>query len=843
MTRRWRAIVAAAAALALAGCECEPAPGADGGQEPMEDAFIPMASCDGSTLPECQPDPCEVDPSLPECQPVPTSVLPRPSRSTTIDIDRDNTIVAMVDPGDGSLSVFSTSDNERLSNIDTGAEPSSVVIHPDGTTAFVANQADATVVRIRDIDTGSPTRDGTVDVGSEPTGLALSPTGALLFVAEWAESRVSVIDTSTMSVTTTFPVRSPYAIAVTNDLDDDDSDESVVVPEFFGRPNAEGEVSNEGRTGFVQIRPLSSLSSEGGVSLAPIRTGFPDAASSDAAFANQLFGVTINGTRAFVTSLSAAPERPNGFGRTVHSVVYVIDLATNTILTDETHNLARLVEDNVPEGPARNHLADIVGLDFIANVAYVVSRGGDGVQRLDYGADPIGFGFPGVPQIDLNVQPAGETQRCQMPTGIVTTIGAGVGGTTRRAFVSCQITRQLGVIALSTQSLVALTESSQIPPGEAAVNRGRRFFFTGRGRWANESWSSCASCHPGGLTDGVTWRFGFGPRQSTSLDGSFSHPTDGAPVEHRVLNWTANFDEVHDFERNTRGTSGGKGAITSGDCSSLAAETRTDISTTAPAGAPMRELARQAGSCVPDDWDEVEAYMRTIRPPRARRGLDSGAIARGRTLFEQGCASCHGGGGWTVSERFWTPSAAENTRLTTASLSALPAFDSVLRHYTTHIGVQPAGFDAVADGIDDPATPPPDGRAPPHIGCAIRDVSTFGVRSADGTLNEALTAPLEQREGSVLGAPSRALGGAGFNVPSLYGLSLGAPFFHHGQAATLEEVLDPDGPFGAHVTAVNGDPAYLSTPGERADLLAFLLSIDATTPLVAVPAGFDLCSE
>ena len=45
------------------------------------------------------------------------------------------------------------------------------------------------------------------------------------------------------------------------------------------------------------------------------------------------------------------------------------------------------------------------------------------------------------------------------------------------------------------------------------------------------------------------------------------------------------------------------------------------------------------------------------------------------------------------------------------------------------------------------------------------------------------------------------------------------------------------------MTAVNGDPAYLSTAGERADLLAFLLSIDATTSLVAVPAGFDICTE
>jgi len=47
---------------------------------------------------------------------------------------------------------------------------------------------------------------------------------------------------------------------------------------------------------------------------------------------------------------------------------------------------------------------------------------------------------------------------------------------------------------------------------EAPVNKGRRFFFTGRARWANEAWSSCGSCHGDGLSDNVTWRFAAGPR-------------------------------------------------------------------------------------------------------------------------------------------------------------------------------------------------------------------------------------------------------------------------------------------------------------------------------------------
>ena len=35
----------------------------------------------------------------------------------------------------------------------------------------------------------------------------------------------------------------------------------------------------------------------------------------------------------------------------------------------------------------------------------------------------------------------------------------------------------------------------------------------------------------------------------------------------------------------------------------------------------------------------------------------------------------------------------------------------------------------------------------------------------------------------------RAQGRGGYNVPSLYGVALGAPYLHHGQAATLTELF------------------------------------------------------
>src|SRR5262245_62542750 len=83
----------------------------------------------------------------------------RPSRSSTIAISEDDARVAMVNPDDGSLSVFQTSDNTRTAKLATGGNPSSVVIAPDGKTAYVANRADGTVVRVSGIDGGTPKLD------------------------------------------------------------------------------------------------------------------------------------------------------------------------------------------------------------------------------------------------------------------------------------------------------------------------------------------------------------------------------------------------------------------------------------------------------------------------------------------------------------------------------------------------------------------------------------------------------------------------------------------------------------------------------------------------------------
>lgn len=782
-----------------------------------------LAACGGEVEPQDSPDADVVVPDAPDEE---VAVLRRPSKSGTIAITGDDRFVLMVNPEADTLSVFDTESDTRAAVVQVGDEPSAVVIHPDDTTAFVALRGTATVVKVTGLDTATPQLAGSVEVGSEPTGLALSPTGARLYVAEWAEGRVAVIDTQAMAETAAIDApRNPRGVAVTNDGDQDDDDELIIVPEFYGEPTGT-EGTDTSRTGRVRIYSAETLVPGDPIVLAGLDSGFAPAGATDPTtvptMPNQLWTATVIGTKIYVPSISASPAPPVSFQSNVQPVVYVGDLATRTEDRGPagTVNLARLVRDQIPEGTTRFFLADIVDIAFVGDaVMYVVSRGADVLQRvaLDPTDGPT-LGSTQNFQIDLNVVPAGATQRCQNPTGVV------IGHDTNRAYVNCWGTRQLGVVDLSTQALATTVEAAPISVAEADAQAGLHFYFTARGRWSNNAWSDCGSCHPDGLSDNITWHFAAGPRQSTSMDGSYSHGP-GAQQQ-RIFNWTGIFDEMHDFERNTRDVSGGLGAVTTaaaGSCGTLAAETPVGL-----AGGLGRPVAGDQ-SCN-TDWDKIEAFARTIRPPRALRGLDAAAVARGRALFGEddgagaGCVRCHGGAGWTASRLYFTPSATGNGELTGAAFTPPAAWPASAQFawsfHTVQIANQPATT-VFGAGEPEAAT-----IAPPQVACVLRNVGTFGG------------AAVEVKNFAVNGAPgARAQGRLGYNVPSLYGLALGAPYLHHGQAADLQELFD-DPAWAQHATAGNpnwltGDAAAVAQ--RKADLISFLLSIDADEAEQALP--------
>ena len=177
---------------------------------------------------------------------------------------------------------------------------------------------------------------------------------------------------------------------------------------------------------------------------------------------------------------------------------------------------------------------------------------------------------------------------------------------------------------------------------------------------------------------------------------------------------------------------------------------------------------------------------------------------------------------------YFIPSSETNTALATQPFDVLstlipPTFNS----HTTQIAPQPA----ITDTFTGPAEPNP--VPPKQVACVLRSIGTFGV-PGDIAATDALK---KKADGT------RAQGRGGYNVPSLYGLALGAPYLHHGQATSLEDLFT-DPKWANHLRA--GNPVFLTTGDpeqQKRDLISFLLSIDATTQTFDIPLGFDACES
>ena len=801
------------------GCNADAPVCGPGGNNGCPDGQVCNATCT-----------CEAPPPPP-----PANLLRRPSRSSAVDITTDDARVAMVNADDGSLSIFTvgTAGSEaREARVNTSAaahpEPLAVVLHPSNTVAFVANRGAGTVARIGGIGTAAPTLMGEIPMAGEPVGLALSPTGAHLFATDWVAGVVVVIDTATFTVERRINVGgNPYAIAVTNDGDNDDADEKVYVTQFFGRHRAEAD--DEGAQGVVQVFGAGEDRVAREILLAPLTECFVGGDVTSGCFPNQLFSIVIHRNRAYVTSVAAGPEAPVNFAHNMQALVSVIDLADNAEIPALARNLNTFVkaqqDADGDENQGRRFTNVINGIAFVnneADIGYVTAGASDIVVRLEYNADnSVAFGA----QQAFNI-PVG-----QYPIGLVTRHGTpGVGD----AFVANRVSRDLSVLSFRNQNEARRVESTSKPTEGSAefdVWKGQRFFFTSTAIWSKEGWGSCAACHPHGLTDNVTWSFPAGPRQTVSLDGQYA-PND--PSDMRALNWTAIFDETHDFELNTRTVSGGKGTLNAAD--------GTPINSPAGSAGPFTNLTiggrvenhqalngslrAVAGdptvcsgpSCI--DFAQVDAWIQTMQRANGKDD-DAARLGRGRALFEEGgCTKCHAGPKWTISRTFLDveafTAAGDGTRAFAVNQAA-----SAMMDVGTLVGLpMNVNVDATLVAGDDSG-----GGTPPfkRQACNIRNVGTFGAAGG---------AP----EVRVNGQPAQ--GPNGFNVPSLMGLALGSPYMHNGAAATLDGVLTA---FEAHRKA--GNPNFNPSADERGDLVAFLLSIDEGTEPFAIEAGSVLCPD
>jgi cytochrome c553 len=171
------------------------------------------------------------------------------------------------------------------------------------------------------------------------------------------------------------------------------------------------------------------------------------------------------------------------------------------------------------------------------------------------------------------------------------------------------------------------------PPKSPEWVRGKILFSTANRPLTSRRWIACASCHPDGHSDGRVWHNPEGLRKTPALLGlAHTHP----------LHWSADRDEVQDFEYTIRGRlMRGRGLL--------------DGSIKPKAGFEPTELSMDLGGRS-KDLDALAVYSNSfefrLSPHIPAPGKLSAAAERGKALFfgdSAGCAKCHSGPYYTDS--------------------------------------------------------------------------------------------------------------------------------------------------------------------------------------------------
>ena len=222
---------------------------------------------------------------------------------------------------------------------------------------------------------------------------------------------------------------------------------------------------------------------------------------------------------------------------------------------------------NPEPGKTKLFFANAWAIGFAKQRAYVVSAGSDLLVKLNVaGNGKLNFTVDAdtTRYIDLNDPANPRTSGANAgknPNGIV------VNKAGTRAWVQNFVSRNVSVVNLSNDQVIKTIRTTRLPaPGstEETVLVGAEMFFSSRGhfsgpgqptsnRLSSEGWQNCASCHFKGLTDGIVWSFGDGPRKSIPLNSTFNPANRN---DQRILNYTPVRDEVEDFELNIRNVSG-----------------------------------------------------------------------------------------------------------------------------------------------------------------------------------------------------------------------------------------------------------------------------------------------
>ena len=474
-----------------------------------------------------------------------------------------------------------------------------LVLTPDGSTLFVVNADSGSVSAINTL---TDEKSGEVYVGKDPHNLVLSPDGTRLYVICQGSHMLVTLDTETFSVVAKLRVSAqPYdavtdlsgdflyvssaAMAVVEVIDLRLHEQEIVAQIPVG-PKPKGLALHPNGTRLYVVHFLT-----GNVSVIDPRDNTFIQEIQGRSDDNMVQRIVIHPSngRAYIPNIRSNSDIQNLFFKTtVFPVVSVLDLGLNSYDLLKRMEMAVIVR-------AQNMPFD-VAFSPDGQRMYVASMGSADLSVLDVET-----------RVVMKYMNVGEG-----PRGVVVTPDD------KKVYVTNWLTEDVSVIETEGHTEIKRIRVTNSPLSET-LKRGKLLFFSSHPREISKNrWISCASCHFEGEHDGRTWNFSAGPRNTTSMRGI---------AKTGPIHWSADRDEIQDFENSIRTLQLGTGLIQDG-------LPNPDL------GAPNAGLS--------EDLDALAAFTNSLQfrpnPFRSPDGSLSPEATRGQAIFERvdvGCTSCH----------------------------------------------------------------------------------------------------------------------------------------------------------------------------------------------------------
>ncbi len=532
-----------------------------------------------------------------------------PTRNSPIICDEANRRVYVVNPDNDSVTAIDADTENVVWERPVGKDPRAIAKDSQGylwVTCFDADRID-----ILNPSTGGVASSIPLPYGSAPYGIAPNLAGDTLYVTLYGAGKVAQYNAVSRAETDSLDL-GPTArgIAVMGD------ESALYVTRFISEGEEHGEVWKVNLSGGMSLETTIELWMDPGV--VDLSSNFGDTDFGGRGLPNYLESITISpdGLKAWVTGnkynvqrgLFADGQEPNEIN-TLRAVVCEIDLTTGTEDFRDRRDVDNSASPKAVEFSPRG--------DF----AFVALEGNNQIAVYDRFKVSANLGLATVTRLATGLAPQGLCY----------------DSATRKLFSKDFMGRSVTVFDVGNlldQSDINIpnrsvdTVTNEVLSAE--VLNGKQIFYNAEDtRMGSQGYVACATCHVDGAHDGRTWDFtnrGEGLRNTTDLRGRRG-------TGHGNVHWTANFDEIQDFENDIRGFFGGTGFMSD-----------TDFAATEDTlGAPKAGLS--------SDLDDLSAYVTSLQdetyprsPYRNADGTMTEAALAGSDVFvAQNCVTCHVG--------------------------------------------------------------------------------------------------------------------------------------------------------------------------------------------------------